>query len=87
MVRMSRWIQAERLCDLPGHSPLRRVAHTHAPPSRLASASPFSCYSFAQATRPVRDAQSFCESCEVQVGLGGTYTTGARPAAWYCQCL
>jgi len=28
-------------------------------------------------------AQSICESCEVQLGLGGTYHFWARLVAWY----
>jgi len=64
----------ERLCDLPGHSPLRRLAHN----SRVALAACIRfgflmllvCASYAPRSA---DAQSFCQSCEVQVGLGGTY--------------
>ena len=64
----------ERLSDLPGHSPLRRLAHNSR--AALAACIRFGflmllvCASYAPRSA---DAQSFCESCEVQVGLGGTY--------------
>src|SRR3981189_3364283 len=71
----------ERLRDLPGHSPLRRMAHNSraalAPCIRFGFLMLLVCASYAPRSA---DAQSFCESCEVQVGLGGTYhywgTTG-----------
>jgi len=62
---MSRWIQ-RRDCAIyralaaasPGHNSRAALA--------AASASAFSCYSFAQATRPGRRRAILCESCEVQ---------------------
>ena len=82
-MRNSRWnLIAKRLCDLQGHRWPTQVAC--GPLTRTALLIKIGCLcligSAAYAPQPV-DAQSLCESCEVQIGLGETYhywaTTGS----------
>src|ERR1700722_14893604 len=82
-MRTSRWnLIAKRLCDLQGlRWPTRAPCGLLTRTALLIKIS-FLCVagSAAYAPRPV-DAQSFCESCEVEIGLGETYhywaTTGS----------
>ena len=81
--RAHEWVASklERWCALLGHKALRRV-----PRKSRATAAVFIRIGFlvllvcADYAPRSADAQSFCASCEVQIGLGGTYhfwgTTG-----------